>query len=255
MDIHEESRKFKRLVADDPVEAARKCRAAIKRDNESFQEQRRRRIAEGSLIAEQLKSDYESWRRFIADNFFDQYGRIRKKDKQHYEFVVMRAVMLYLFEVSSTNMSKRNRVWRYARAMETYADRGVRNEELVERIKADGGIEKACRAACKEHSREQEENDWAKQMDARPEPDESSIHPDEGSKFEDEELDESDYEELRRSIIKDEETVILRIEVSPQELESILAARTMQYRLLVRRGGPDHELGGTRFIATVIDPL
>ncbi|QDI79210.1 hypothetical protein E8E01_01590 [Methylorubrum populi] len=251
----EKQEDFERLVAHDPVDAARKCRSAIKRDDESFQEQRRRRIAEGSLIAERLKSDHNSWRDFVAENFFDQYARIRKKDRKHYQYIVMRAVMLYIFDVSSTNMSKRNRVWRYARAMDAYLDQGVPNEALVERIKADGGIEKACRAACKEHSREQEEDDWAKQMNARPEPDGNPFEPEEGTDFEDEELEDSDYEELRRDVVGDDESVILRVEVTPEELETILESGTEQYRLLIRRSGPDTKLGGTRFIASVIDPL
>ena len=253
---------FSRLVQHDPVEAAHQCRAAIRGDDEGLQEQRRRRMAEGSLIAAHLKADHESWRRFVADKFFDQYRLIRKKDKTHYEFVVMRAVMLFLFEVSSTNMSMRNRVWRYARAMEAYEDAGVPNEELVERIKTDGGIEKACRTACKEHSREQEEEDWAKQMQAQPEPksseDESSAEGGEDEiddVYEDEELDDEDYEELRREAVEDEETVTLRVEVTPRELEDILLDQTVQYQLIIRRGGPDHRLGGTRFILTHIDPL
>ncbi len=239
----------------DPVLAARLCREAIKQDHENFQAQRRHRMAEGYRIAEHLKREYDSWRKFVSDPFFDQYKLIRRKDEQHYKFVVMRAVMLFIFDVSSTNKSKRNRVWRYARAMEAYADENVPNVDLVERIKADGGIEKACRAACKEYSPEQEEIDWSKQMNARPEPDKNSLQPDEGSEFEDDEPDESDYEELRQSVIKDEDSVILRVEVSPHELDGILRARTEQYRLLIRRGGPDHELGGTRFIAIDIDPL
>lgn len=246
---------FERLVEQDPLVAARQCREAVKQDQESFQEQRRRRMAEGCLIAEQLKANYDRWREFVADEFFDQYGRIRKKDEQHYEYIVMRAVMLYIFDVSSTNMSKRNRVWRYARAMEAYLDQGVPNEELVERIKADGGIEKACRAACKEHSREQEEDDWAKQMAARPEPHGNTLEPEEGSEYEDEALDDSDYEELRRDVVGEDESVVLRVEVTPEELETILESGTERYRLLIRRGGPDSALGGTRFVATVIDPL
>jgi len=255
MQKHEKHEEFERLVAHDPVEAARKCRSAIKRDDESFQEQRRRRMAEGSQIAERLKSDHNSWRGFVAEQFFDQYDRIRKKDQKHYEYIVMRAVMLYIFDVSSTNMSKRNRVWRYARAMEAYLDQGVPNEELVERIKADGGIEKACRAACKEHSREQEEDDWAKQMAARPEPHGKPLEPEEGSEYEDEELEDSDYEELRRDVVGEDEPVVLRVDVTSQELEAILESGTEQYRMLIRRSGPDSKLGGTRFVATVIDPL
>lgn len=211
MKEQEETAEFGRLVEHDPVEAARQCRAAIKWDDESFQEQRRRRMAEGSLIAARLKADHDSWCRFVADKFFDQYRLIRKKDKEHYEFVVMRAVMLYLFEVNSTNMSKRNRVWRYARAMEAYADAGVPNNELVARIKTDGGIEKACQKACKEHSREQEEDDWEKQMRARPEPKPGEADPGEqddqeevDDTYEDEELDDEDYDELRRSVLPDE---------------------------------------------------
>lgn len=211
MKEQEENAGFKRLVEHDPVEAARLCQAAIKGDDESFQEQRRRRMAWGSLIAERLKGDHEGWRRFVAQPFFDQYRLIRKKDKNYYEFVVMRAVMLFLFEVSSTNKSKRNRVWRYARAMEAYADAGVPNDELVARIKTDGGIEKACREACKEHSREREEDDWEKQMRARPEPKPGEADPSEqddedeiDDTYEDEELDDEDYEELSRAVVPDE---------------------------------------------------
>lgn len=260
MKEQEENEEFKRLVEHDPVEAARQCQVAIKEDNESFQAQRRRRMAWGSLIAERLKADYGEWRRFVADKFFDQYGLIRKKDEQHYEFVVMRAVMLFLFEVSSTNKSKRNRVWRYARAMEAYADAGVPNDELVARIKKDGGIEKACRAACQEHSPQQEEEDWEKQMRARPEPqpgeDQSGESGDEeiDDEYEDEELDDEDYDELRRSVVKDEESVILRVSVTPRELDDLLLDETSQYRVIIRRGGPDDQ-GGTRFVAINIDPL
>ena len=262
MKEQEENAEFKRLVEHDPVEAACQCQAAIKGDDENFQEQRRRRMVWGSLIAERLKADYAEWRRFVAQPFFDQYGLIRKKDERHYEFVVMRAVMLFLFQVSSTNKSKRNRVWRYARVMEAYADARVPNDELVARIKTDGGIEKACRAACQEHSREQEEDDWEKQMRARPEPqpgdDESAEDVDEeeaDGEYEDEELEDEDYDELRRSVVKDEETTILRVEVTPQELDDLLRDRVTKYQVIIERGGPDQKLGGIRFIATNIDPL
>jgi hypothetical protein len=243
------------LIKEDPIKGARRCRAAIKRDDESFQAQRRRRMAEGSLVAAELKADYGRWCEFISDEFFDQYKRIRKKDEQYFEPIVMRSVMLYIFDVSSTNKSMCNRVWRYARAMEAYADQEVPNEELVDRIKTDGGIEKACRAACKEYSREREEDDWVKQMNARPEEASNPLEPEEGSDYEDEEIDAEEWDEAYDESIADKDAVILRVEVTPEELNELLTDQTDQYRFLIRRGGRDLKLGGTRFIAIHIDPL
>jgi hypothetical protein len=152
MEQNEESEKVWQAIGLDPVEGARLCQQQIKLDELSVQARRRRRIAEGYYIGLQLMNDYAAWQRFLAEPFFDRDPRIRNKKEDRFKFVVMRTVMIYLFMAGKGNDSLRNRTWRYARAMSGYADEGVPPEEVVDRIKKDGGIEKLARAS-PDHSR------------------------------------------------------------------------------------------------------
>ncbi|UHC19443.1 hypothetical protein LRS73_31805 [Methylobacterium currus] len=164
MEQNEDSEKVWQAIGLDPVEGARLCQQQIKLDELSVQARRRRRIAEGYYIGLQLMNDYAAWQRFLAEPFFDRDPRIRNKKEDRFKFVVMRTVMIYLFMAGKGNDSLRNRTWRYARAMSGYADEGVPPEEVVDRIKSDGGIEKLARARSKGYDLEAEDEDWRLEM-------------------------------------------------------------------------------------------
>lgn len=156
-----------RTISTDAVEGARLSRQQVKDDQLSMQARRRQRIVEGYYIGLQLMNDYTEWQRFLADPFFDFDKRIRNKQPDRYKFIVMRAVMIYLFMAGKDNVSLRNRTWRYARAMDGYAEDAVPPEEAAAKIKADGGIEKLCRARSKERNLEDEDKDWRLEMEHR----------------------------------------------------------------------------------------
>lgn len=172
------------VIEADPIGGARLCREQIKADDDSVHVRRRRRIAEGYLIASRLKENYELWQRFVSEPFFDKDTRIRKKDDTRFQLIVTRTVMIYLFSVLKSNTSLRNRMWRYARAMDHYAEQKVPPEKVVERIKVDGGIEKVCASISKGRSVHDEDDDWKAEMRSRAHPDEHVTE-----EFEEEELE------------------------------------------------------------------
>lgn len=181
------------LIRRDPRLGASLCRERIAQDYAHYRKNLRNRIAEAYLISTEMRANYALWKEFLEDPFFNDDSQVRSLTKANFRSAVLQSVMYYLFDAGMTDASKRNRVWKYARAVEGYLEHDVPAEEVANKIEQDNGIEALCRKAAKENPKQSPQQDWLQLI--------SQDVPDLGPKSRKTvilEVDDEEYEYLRK---------------------------------------------------------
>ena len=145
------------LIRRDPVAGALKCRERVRSDEAGFQRDRLMRIAEAALITRELRNNYDAWVRFLSDPYFESDRKLKFQDAQTYIPFVSWAVMQFNFNPDIKNKTKRNRTWKYARAIDFHEIEQLPPEEIADQIERAGGIEQLCRRAAQEDPRHEQQ--------------------------------------------------------------------------------------------------
>jgi hypothetical protein len=140
-------------IRQDPVGGAVRCQAQVEEDHAGFRRCHRLRIAEAYLITLLLQASFPLWKLFLRLEYFKGQRKLSALNEETFRPFVGGAVMQFTFNPTRQSQAKENRAWKYARAVEAYADAGVPAEEVADRIEQDGGIEALCRKAAQDTPR------------------------------------------------------------------------------------------------------
>ena len=143
LDYDDDDDVFK-MARKDPIHAAQFCKGAISVMERGYHEELRRHIAEAYAIAYAFERDYKAWKVFQKDVFW----KYRTKKPAFNNKLLQ--VLVWLFEAK--DRLAYDRAWKYSVALEGYVSKGVKPEDVEEKIRHDGGIEALYRLASKARS-------------------------------------------------------------------------------------------------------
>jgi hypothetical protein len=140
---------LQRQISEDPIGKACECREQIEKLEEGYQRGLYAALGVAYAIAWHLERHWEDWVAFVNDPFFLCFKK-RPKPKKHRGEILL-YVMYFVFDARSKQ--RRDRAWKYARALSIYNNEGVPSAEVAAKIEEDGGVERLCARAIKEQPR------------------------------------------------------------------------------------------------------
>ena len=140
---------LQKQISEDPIGKACECREKIEKLEEGYQRGLYEALAFAYAIAWHLERHWEDWVAFVNDPFFLCFKK-RPKPKKHRGEILL-YVMYFVF--NSRSKQRRDRAWKYARALSIYNNKGVPSAEVAAKIEKDGGVERLCARAIKEQPR------------------------------------------------------------------------------------------------------